>query len=318
MSVLWFVGPGWLGCQAPVDLEGTVSVVEPLPVPPEGEGYQMEMTTTASAGEETWACAVYKAPNAVVANVNWVEFRQTEGMHHLTLSTTLAPGGLGVEPGVYACDEIYSGAFMEEQVMMFGDSGNGDGILHLPEGVAAIVPPSIDIVHEVHFVNTSDKDVTLTSMLNIWTIPDEDVLSGIWGGSVRDENLHVPPNSTDYVEWTRCEMNVDVDVLFLASHMHERGVEFTIAPWDGASTGEVFFTNDDWHDPKITQYDPPISLKTGEGFEFTCHWTNPDPIEVNYGLAATDEMCNMAIVHTPMDFSALCKVVETSDGVVPE
>jgi hypothetical protein len=37
---------------------------------------------------------------------------------------------------------------------------------------------------------------------------------------------------------------------------------------------------------------------------------------VNYGLTSTDEMCNLAIVHTPFNMSALCEVVETSDGVL--
>ena len=42
-------------------------------------------------------------------------------------------------------------------------------------------------------------------------------------------------------------------VQFLASHTHALATEFTIAPYDGAVTGEVFYTNADWHDPMIEQ-----------------------------------------------------------------
>ena len=42
------------------------------------------------------------------------------------------------------------------------------------------------------------------------------------------------------------------------------------------------------------------------------------PPGITYGLTAEDEMCNLAIVHTPFDPTASCVVVETSDGVLWE
>ncbi len=294
--------------------EPDVPEVIPLVPPAPGEGFQLEMNTTAPAYSEVWDCAVYPIPIDTISNVNWVEFQQNPGTHHMTLSTPFG-SSLNVEPGVYPCDEIYTGEFMENQVMFFGNQGTADGILQLPEGVAANMPPNIDIVHEVHFVNPTDTDIELYSRLNAWLIPDSEVTSGIWGGSVRDEHINIPANGT-HTEWTRCVMNEDVEVLFLASHTHEKGVEFTIAPFDGTATGEIFYRNDDWHDPKIVQYEEPIIVPAGEGFEFACTWENEEDREVNYGLNSTDEMCNMAIVHTPFSITAQCEVVESSDGVL--
>ena len=111
-------------------------------------------------------------------------------------------------------------------------------------------------------------------------------------------------------------MTHDVDVIFAASHMHGRGVEFTIRQFDGTETSEIFYSNDDWHVPKIVQYDPPMQVKAGEGFEWACTWTNEDAEEVNYGLKSSDEMCNFAYVFTPLLMDATCAVVETSDGVL--
>jgi hypothetical protein len=113
-------------------------------------------------------------------------------------------------------------------------------------------------------------------------------------------------------------MNEPVDVLFLASHTHAKGVEFTIAPFDGTNTGEVMYTNLDWHDPKIVQYETPLSVPAGQGFEFACTWTNSGDQTVEYGFSSEDEMCNMAIVFTPGSTTAACEVVETSDGVLWE
>ncbi len=290
--------------------------VVPLTPPPAGQGFQLSMETRVEAFSEAWDCAVYPMPVDTIQNVNWVEFQQNAGMHHMTLSTALVPEGVGKEAGIYPCDDVYQGDFMNNQTMFFGNQGDADGTLHLPPGVAATLPATIDVVHEVHYVNASDQPIELYSRINAWTIPESEVTSGIWGGSVRDEHINIPAEATAHTEWSRCVMNRDVEVLFLASHTHRRGVEFAIAPFDGETTGDVFYRNDDWHDPKIVQYDPPLIVPEGTGFEFSCTWKNEDAFAVNYGLNAEDEMCNMAIVHTPFDITAWCDVVETSDGVL--
>lgn len=294
------------------------SSVAELPVldpPPAGEGFQLKMFGTAPPYSEVWLCEVYDIPIDTFAPVNWVQVLQNGGTHHMTLSTP----GLGVEPlpaGQYDCAELYGDAsVMENQIMFFGSQGLPEDELHLPEGVVAYLPPGIQILHEVHYVNAGDTEVPLYSYINGWTIPEEEIVDMIWGGQVRDETIEIPPQS-EHTEWTRCLMNEDVEVLFLASHTHQLGVEFTIAPFDGETTGEVFYRNTDWHDPLITQYDPPLVVPAGTGFEYACTFRNDGPETVTYGLASTDEMCNLAIVHTPYSTTARCEVVETSDGVL--
>ncbi len=288
--------------------------VEPLAPPQAGEGFQIDMFTTAPAYSEVWACEVYKLPTSEVANVNRVEYQQNPGTHHLTLSTTTS-FGTDLVPGTYECDSLYQASLMKNQIMFFGAQGDAEGVMQLPEGVAAQLPGDLTVVHEIHYVNTSAEDVELYSRINGWTIPSEEVVDGIWGGSVRDEHINVPPSST-HTEWSRCVMNEDVEVLFLASHTHALGVAFTIAPFDGIETGPVFYENDDWHNPMITQYEAPLVVPAGQGFEWACTWTNPADQLVEYGLTAADEMCNMTVVFTPFSVTAACEVVETSDGVL--
>jgi hypothetical protein len=78
----------------------------------------------------------------------------------------------------------------------------------------------------------------------------------------------------------------------------------------------VFYSNDDWHDPLITQYEPPLVVPAGSGFEYSCTWNNETDEPVEYGLTAADEMCNLTYVHTPFSMSAQCEVVASSDGVL--
>jgi hypothetical protein len=305
-----------LACTCSGSGDAPVPVV-PLQPPPTGEGFQLEMTGTAPAGKEAWLCAVYDAPNRDFAYAQRVQYQQNPGTHHMTISSALDASAIGVGPGLYNCEEVYRGRFMEEAIMLFGGQGDAEGELVLPDGIVADLPPGLRIVHEVHFLNTTSQDVELYSRVNVWTIPAAHRTEGIWGGSVRDEHINIPAGAQAHREWSRCRMNKDVDVLFFASHMHARGVEFTIAPWDGEAVGEVFYRNDDWHSPKIMKLDSMMHVKAGEGFEFACHWRNDSDRSVHYGTTAEDEMCNMVVVFTPFDMSAACEVVETSDGVLP-
>ncbi len=292
---------------------------EPPPTlepPPQGYGYQLEMTTTAEPYAEVWDCEVYDLPNSAVAYVNWLEFNQNAGTHHMTLSTPNLGTTVDIENGRYDCNDLYLES-MDDWTMIYGNQGTAEGAMHLPEGVAASLPANLKVLHEVHYVNATDQPVEIYSQVNAWTIVESEVTDGIWGGSVRDENIFIPAQST-HTEWSRCVFNRDVEILFLASHTHEKGVQFDIAPFDGETVGEVFYTNDDWHDPKIVQYEDPLVVPAGEGFEWSCTWDNDTEAEVTYGNTADNEMCNLAVVHTPFDISAACEVVETSDGVIWE
>ncbi len=286
-----------------------------LEAPDPSDGFQFSVDFVAPAHSEIWKCQVYPLPTEGGANVNSVEYEQTAGMHHMTISTP-AFTGVEFEPGTYDCEALYEEA-MDSLTMMFGSQGNDHDLLSLPEGVAATLPADIAIVHEVHYVNVTDQPIDVFSRVNAYTINDNEVEDGIWGGQVRDENIVIPAGETA-TEWTKCVFNKDVDVHFLASHTHELGVEFTVALYDGETVEETFYTNTDLHYPQIVQYSPPLVVPAGTGFSYTCTWTNPYDHDVIYGLSYQDEMCNLAIVHTPMDLTALCEVVETSDGVLWE
>ncbi len=305
----------FLACTVPTDTAGDASELPVLEPPAEGEGFQVSMFGTAPPSTEVWLCSVYDLPTTEPSYVHSVEFLENEGTHHLTLSTTyLAEEPL--VPGTYECAELYGQtAAMEDAVMMFGNQGDAEGTLTLPDGVAAMLPAGIQLLHEVHYVNATLEEVPLYSYINGYTMAEADVVDGIWGGSVRDETIEIPAGETK-TEWSRCVMNEDVEVQFLASHTHAKGVEFTIAPFDGTTTGEVFYSNKDWHDPMIEQYNPGLVTPAGTGFEWSCTWFNDTDETTHYGLESTDEMCNMAVVFTPFSMTAACEVVETSDGVL--
>jgi len=180
----------------------------------------------------------------------------------------------------------------------------------LPPGTVAELLPKLRVMQEIHFVNPTEEPVVAFSKLNAYNYPAEEVVKTIWGGAVRDLEIAVPANTPSHVEWTRCVMNKDIDVLFLSTHTHALAHTAEIRRFDGMQTGELIYSNDDWHAPPLKDYTAaPLHVPAGTGFEFSCHYANRTSAEVKWGFAAADEMCQIAMVFTPGEANRTCGVV---------
>jgi hypothetical protein len=287
-----------------------------LAAPAEDEGYQLSMEATAPAGEEVWLCQIGKFPGQGVNHIDRVVSKQSTNMHHMDVMI-LAFTDVDLPPGLYDCKELYAEyeSLMEEGMIVYGAQA-ADQALELPEGISAPIPGSIPIMQEIHYVNTSTEDVEVFSDINVYLMDVEEVTGSIWGSVVRDTHLTIPANS-EHSEWTRCVMNEDVDLLFIASHTHELGESVQVRTFDGEKTGDLIYENLDWESPFVKDYtEETLTVPKGSGFEFTCHFDNHRPEEVNWGFSSQDEMCQIALVYTPGDDSIACEVVESSDGVI--
>lgn len=275
---------------------------------------QFSMDITVPPGTEAWRCKIAKLSNTSLAHVNKVESLQTEGMHHMDVMSLIFTG-LDLPEGEYDCTSLYAEhpELMQSGLTLFAAQA-AHSVVNLPEGTVASLPPKMLALQEIHYVNTTDEEKKVFSRVNAYTIPQEQVKAHIWGGAVRDVNLNIPARAA-HEEWTRCVMNRDVDLLFLASHTHQLGRKVTIARFDGVNVGEVIYENTRWEDPALKDFSAsPLKLKKGEGFEFRCYFQNTRDEDIHWGFKATDEMCQIAIVHTPGDVNTLCEPVASSDG----
>lgn len=289
---------------------------DPLPPPAPEDGFQVAMEVTVPAGEEIWLCQVSEIPGVEFTPVNHVESVQTAGVHHMDVMA-LQFAGVDIAPGLYDCNDVYRDypELMDEGLILYA-AQQAEQSITLPEGTVANLPGGITVMQELHFVNTTTTDIEAFSKINIYRY-EGDIEQQIWGGAVRDTNLNVPPG--EHVEWTRCVMTDDVDLLFLSSHTHQLGRRVEVRLFDGTSTGELVYENDDWATPALKSFGTePLHLAAGTGLEFQCHFSNDTGEMVNWGFAAADEMCQIALVFTPGYSDRRCDVVETSDGVIPE
>jgi hypothetical protein len=283
---------------------------DPFPPPAAGEGIQVSYAIQVEPGTEAWRCNVIDLPSDKWLSVNHVESVQNDAMHHMDLmATVFAAPELGI--GEYDCAEVYAQypALMDDGLLIYASQQASQQIV-LPPGTVAELPPKLRLMHEIHFVNTGEERVEAFSKINAYKYPDEQVTQTIWGGAVRDVEIAIPANATEHVEWTRCVMNADVDVLFLSTHTHALAKTAVIRPFDGSVAGDVIYSNTDWHAPPLQDYTAaPIRVPAGSGFEFECHYSNRNSHEVRWGFNAADEMCQIALVFTPGEATRKCEIV---------
>ena len=281
-----------------------------LPPPAQGEGIQLSYSAVAAPGTEIWKCNVTDLPSSEWLDVNRVESVQNDSVHHMDLMA-VALAAPDLQPGEYNCADLYAQypKLMDEGILIYA-SQQAQQHIQLPPGTVAELLPRLRVMHEIHYVNTTEEPVTAFSKINAYRYSPDKVEKTIWGGAVRDTEIAVPANTTAHVEWTRCTMNADVDVLFMSSHTHKLAERTVIRSFDGENAGEMLYTNTDWHAPPLKDFTAaPIHVAAGTGFEFECHYKNAGTTEVRWGFTADDEMCQIALVYTPGETTRKCEVM---------
>lgn len=281
-----------------------------LPPPPKDQGIQISYSAEAAPGTEIWKCNVSDLPSNTYLDVNRVESVQNDSVHHMDLMA-IALAAPDLPPGEYDCADVYARypKLMDEGILIYA-SQQANQHIQLPPGTAAELLPKMRVMHEIHYVNTTEEAVTAFSKINAYKMPADQVQQTIWGGAVRDTDINVPAGATSHIEWTRCTMNADVDVLFLSSHTHRLAERTVIRSFNGEAAGDVLYTNTDWHAPPLFDMTAaPLHVPAGTGFEFECDYDNPGTSEVHWGFTAADEMCQIALVYTPGETTRKCEVV---------
>ena len=283
---------------------------DPLPPPSAKAGIQVAYDIMVQPGTEAWKCNVLDLPSDKWMSVNHVESVQNDAMHHMDL-IAIALAAPDLPPGEYDCPDVYARypRLMDDGVIIYASQQAGQQIT-LPEGTVAQLLPKMRVMHEIHFVNPTDAPVRAYSKINAYKYPDDKVSQTIWGGAVRDQDISLAAGAKQ-IEWTRCVMNADVDVLFLSTHTHALAERAEIRMFDGHTTGDLIYTNTDWHAPPLHDYTAaPLHIPAGQGFEFACNYNNRTDHDVHWGFEAKDEMCQIAIVFTPGETSRKCEIVE--------
>ena len=273
------------------------SLLEP---PPSGQGLQLKMVSTIAPGQEIERCKFFQVP-AGGLNVNEAIVRYVAGSHHVLLyrtSHTSIPSatrsGKAInadENGVFDCTEGAAADWDVTGVVAGAQSSKAKNAATFPPGVAAKLPAGTVLVINTHYLNATSQPLVAEARLNLYTLPDKDVVQE--GGFLFFYNpfIRVPARSSASSR-LRCTLAQDITLISAQSHMHRRGVGYTahiVEPSDGSLT--PIYESHDWEDVPIAEWSPGMSLRAGQAIDYTCQYQNPEDRQVAQGGTTKDEMC---------------------------
>jgi hypothetical protein len=303
LSLLVVASFGLLGCEGesdPVQNGGPFSDMSPPECASPSElclaqpqsGFQVQSVgTTIEPGVDTEFCEVVQLPGDPGQQyyVSAFEVQMTAGSHHLIVAA--------IEPGT----DTDAAANVGDRINCTGPDAFGGEILPVtgsqqpynlntfPEGVGRLYTGGQKLVFDYHYYNTTPEPLAAKAAVNFHLTAAEDVKKIAQSFGFVNIGISIPPGASR--SFTReCTMRQDVMVYELTRHTHRWGTDFSASFAGGPRDGEQIFTSPDYETVNFPLAEPAL-VKAGEGFSFTCSYTNTEDYTLQFGLKATDEMC---------------------------
>lgn len=164
----------------------------------------------------------------------------------------------------------------------------------LPPGYGTVLPANRKIVIQSHYVNTTDKPIRVRDVVQLTTIPMEDVVT--WAAPLATNTIDItlPPGKETEVAFD-CTIENDVSLLMLGGHMHEWGTKFEALLGPSVDELEPFYLADPWQAdfrdvPPVNLFlENPMPLAAGTVLRTHCTWNNTEAeaIEFPHEMCAT-------------------------------
>jgi hypothetical protein len=287
-----FVLLGLLGCGTD-DAKTPPSLLDP---PPDGEGFQLELTTTIASGVEAEKCMFTTIPDGYAYRD---EVKFTKGSHHVlvfatpytSIPTQKQDGTVVDTSGVFDCSDGATNGWRVTKLIAGSQNYDGESVMSFPDGVGVHIGGVVLI--NVHYINASDTDVTPDVRINLWTTPtitqEGDILF------LYNPLIAVLAGRTARAEW-RCPVYHDITIANAQSHMHARGVGYAASTGDDAP----FYTNDAWQGVPVQHYDS-LVVHAGQTLHYYCDYRNTESRDIFQGPRTSDEMCMLIGSYYPAD-----------------
>jgi len=279
-------------CVAPAARAGRLRLRKPA------RGFQMRMAPfMIPSGGDREGCEYRVAPNRKPMDISGFEVKATPGTHHFVVWQYLGPdrdpadfwSGIAYSPGCTGLGP-QNGAVNSN---MFGMLSAGQSV-RFPPGVAVRLAPQAVLYPNLHFHNYTDVDILGQSVFNFIPARKGTVKHHAQAFTLGSAQIDIPPlgDASLTGEW---HAPVDLNMVQLSTHQHRRGTRMSVHHIDasGADLGELV-VSPNWEHPSVEWYQQALRIKAGDGFRFTCEWSNPDDLRVHFGVTSEDEMCFVA------------------------
>ncbi len=267
----------------------------PMQAPSAAEGFQLAINAfTVSPNTEREVFINRITPNTSTVYVNKLIMQGRPNSHHFVLygfqNNNLLPPA-NILRDLYNSDasiNIITFSQMQNHIFLGGGT-DVNTTYNFPAGVALKVTPATPLDLNAHYFNKQNTNLTGENYINLYTVPQANVLKEAQSINFANYNFSIPANSRKTIT-TDFTFNKAVTVITLTSHFHKLGEKFQIKILGGTRNGEVVYENTDWEHPIVINLTTPIQLKAGEGLTSVVTYNNSTNKIVNFGLTSEDEM----------------------------
>jgi hypothetical protein len=242
-------------------------------------------------GTEVYKCQDFANPfGGQDADVTKFESHMTAGSHHMLLFYKPAATDGPIED----CSGL------EFAATPYGTQVPDDS-LTFPAGVAGLIPTSMGLRMQAHYLNTTGQDITakVTTTFHVDKSGTISTFAGVL--FVPNLKINVPPHAMGAVVSYpnapgTCNIPFDMNFIRANSHMHQHGIKF-----DAAIDGAPVLDTTDWNEPKPVLFAPAMKVPAGSGLSFSCTYNNNTANALTFGeSAATNEMCIFSAAYYPV------------------
>jgi hypothetical protein len=159
-----------------------------------------------------------------------------------------------------------------------------------PAGMARRIRGSKGLRMQLHYLNTSREPLTVQASIKLSPVEASTVTKWVAQLYLNRVYLSVPPGAGRTVTTTCSIPSVygPISLIGAGSHMHMRGIHFVA----DTNTGIRLLETDEWEEPPLIAYDPPIAMNPGDSVTWTCTYNNETAQPITFGQSASkNEMC---------------------------
>jgi hypothetical protein len=277
-------------------------------VPPEGSFTVTFGPYTVQPGQESTRCVTKRVGNDAALQVGEITNTISSSSHHLIVyrvnDTAEQTEPYGCQPFQDTLDPAKGAPLMVTQKAL--------DTLTLPDGVAFTLQPGQLVRLEVHYLNSTDAPVEITTTTTF--VPAKGTVEHeadfVFVGNV---DIDLPPMSGEVTvgpAWFPMpSVLAGANFFGITGHTHRFGKDVWVATRPSAS-GDITPVYDVapflWDEPETVMHDPPFTIPSGGGFYFTCKYDNTSTEQVTFGESANQEMCFFWTYYYPSQGAKAC------------
>ncbi|HIA00560.1 MAG TPA: hypothetical protein EYN66_01380 [Myxococcales bacterium] len=216
---------------------------------------------------------------------------QMPGGHHIALYSAFAPVNSDTP---VPCG---TGSEMENYRFLAGAFSGGKALV--PDTIAVRLPAGQQLVIQSHYINSTDKPITVMDVLDLTLTTPDDPNSIADNLVLNLSEFEIPAQSTGYEVSYTCGVGREIDIYSIVGHTHEHGTLLELEHTSAATGTTLLYSESDGvlmrEGGSPVVLDSPLHLVPEDKLTIRCRWDNP----FNEVLTYPTEMCAAIMYYTP-------------------